>query len=250
MTKRVLKIAGGIAALAFIGVTLYGMTQYAKAIGLFDLERIVVSGNAALTDQEVVDLTRVPLGTVLFDLPLDSIQTGIETNPYVLTSQISRQFPRTLFIEIKEREPIAYLNLNGRFLCVDTNTFVMPVPPSRGKGLPLPIFSGFTASDSIVQNTVSSNRDLNRMVKLLTEIHRDYPAFHRQISELIKNGDDEFTVYTSDSATKIYLGQDYLTQKIQLLAAFWHTLGDRKTWNDYDYIDLRYRKQVVVHERT
>ena len=246
----VIKAVSGVAILSAVGGFIYGSAQYAGTIGLFELERISVDGNEVLTGKEILGLAGVEFGTSLFELPLDLIQRRIEENPFVLSAQASRQFPRTLFISVKEREPIAYLNLGGQFLCVDKNRFVMPLPPSRGMGLPLPIFSGFSKTDSIGVDEVSNNTRLNQMVDVLTEIERDYPSFHRQISELIRTSANEFTIYTAESATKIFLGENNLSDKIRLLAVFWQTLGDRRTWNDYEYIDLRYRKQVIVHERT
>ncbi len=228
----------------------YGVKVYSRAINLFGLERVVISGNSLLTQKAIANLADINFGSSLFRLPLDSIQARISTSPFVESVQVSRQFPRTLFIEVKEREPIAYLNLNGKFLCVDANKFVMPIPGKVGMGLPLPIFSGFNTSDSIVSDKVITTKKLTQMVNVLTEIKHDYPRFRSQISELICNRENDYTIYTSESATKIYLGQTDLTQKIQLLEAFWNTLGHRRTWADYKYIDLRYRKQVVVHERT
>jgi len=245
-------IRGSISAalLIVVGAFIYGLQAYSCAINLFGLEKVVVSGNSMLSREEVADLADVSFETSLFDLPLDSIQIRISKNPFVKSVQVSRQFPRTLFIEVKEREPIAYLNLGRKFLCVDADRFVMPLPSSAGMGLPLPIFSGFDATDSITSGTRVTTYKLTQMVNVLTEIKHDYPRFHNQISELTRNRENEYTIYTSENATKIYLGQEELSQKVQLLAAFWNTLGDRRTWADYDYIDLRYRKQVVVHERT
>jgi len=125
----------------------------------------------------------------------------------------------------------------------------MPLP-RMGMNLPIPIVSGFNRTDTLQENGACSNVKLNQMVEVLNVIQQDYSAFYPQISELVFTGENDYIIYTADSATRIYLGQSDLTDKVELLHAFWSTIGDRKQWSNYEYIDLRYKKQVIVRERT
>src|SRR5260221_5959288 len=74
------------------------------------LRHIEVEGLRALSVQEITALTRVPVGTPLFDVDLAGAQQRIAANPFVRVASISRQFPDLLKISVQEREPIATVN--------------------------------------------------------------------------------------------------------------------------------------------
>jgi len=231
-----------------IGGFAFGAYKYSTAINLFGLEKVVVSGTSLIPNEKVLEYTELEFGTPLFELPLDSIQEQISQNPFVLATQASRQFPRTLFIEVHERTPIAYINHN-EFYCVDKYGYIMPLPPT-GLTLEIPILSGFSEADSIQSGETTTNHRVQHMVEMLTEIHTIYPELYPNISELITAADQQYTLYTADSATRVYLGDDDLHHKVRLLETFWDTIGQKRTWADYEYIDLRYKKQIIVRERT
>ena len=49
--------------------------------------------------------------------------------------------------------------------------------------------------------------------------------------------------------TKILLGSDDYLKKIDYLKAFASSLPDNEDFDSYQYIDLRYKDQIVVKER-
>ncbi|MCF7804970.1 MAG: FtsQ-type POTRA domain-containing protein [Candidatus Marinimicrobia bacterium] len=248
LKKYIIKTGSIVLMSALISGLGFGVFKYAKAIDLFALEKVVVSGTSLIPNEQVLEYTDIDFGTSLFELPLDSIQREIAKNPFVLTAQASRQFPRSLFIEIHERKPIAYIN-HGEFSCVDQFGYVMPMPPA-GMGLEIPILSGFTPEDTVKTGEFTENPKVKHMVEVLTDIRREYPRLYPEISELISNEQQGYTLYTAESATRVYLGMGELENKVHLLETFWETVGEKRTWADYEYIDLRYQKQIIVRERT
>ncbi len=236
----------GIAAT--VGGFIIGAVSYSAAIDLFALERFVVSGTALVDEEEVVALTGVEPGASMFSLPLDSLQQRVEGNPFIQVATASRQFPRTLRIRVQEREPLAYLNA-GTLYCIDPTGYVMPLP-AAGLHLGIPILSGMTATDSLRAGAPAYHAQIESMVEILTDIRSTYPGLYPQISELVHTEDDDYVLFTAEGATRILLGRQEFTRKIRLLEAFWATVGPERSWADYEYIDLRYRKQVIVQEQT
>ncbi len=231
-------------AIALLG---YGSCYYANSIDLFSLQKVVVSGTSLVPNHEVLKSSGVTFGSSLFHLPLDSIQQRIVAHPYIQAVQISRQFPRTVFIQVRERDPIAYIN-HGDFSCVDQYGVIIPVPRTE-RTLSLPVLSGFDGVDNLQAGSRSSDPKLIQAVDLLDQVRRDHPDFYARISELVAtNG--EYVIYTAENTTKIFLGQTALPEKVRLLNAFRAATGDQRSWGDYEYIDLRYAKQVIVRERT
>ena len=234
----------GIFLVSFIN----GAKRYSSTINLFGLQKVVVYGAESVDAEAVISRADVTHGASLFTMPLDSIQARVLEEPNILTARVSRELPRTLKIQVKERKPIALIN-HGKISCVDADGFIMTLP-SKSLGSALPILSGFTAEDAIEINAKTTNIKINNMLTVLKEIRQSDAFFFPQISELVSNGENEYILYTADSATRIYLGEDDFIEKVHLLEAFWATLQNRRDWDDFEYIDLRYHKQVIVQERT
>ncbi|HKJ66609.1 MAG TPA: FtsQ-type POTRA domain-containing protein, partial [bacterium] len=138
----------------------YGSYHYANSIDLFSLQKVVVAGTSLVANHEVLKISGVKFGSSLFHLPLDSIQQRIVDHPYIQAVQISRQFPRTMFIQVMERDPIAYLN-HGDFSCVDQYGVIIPVP-RRERTLSLPVLSGFDELENLQPGFSSSDQRLLR----------------------------------------------------------------------------------------
>jgi len=246
LDKAALAIKVTVVVIASV-LVLYGSFRYAGSIELFGLHKVIVSGASLIENDDVMEAAEISFGSSLFRVPVDSIQQRILSHPYVEAVQVSRQFPRSLFIQVRERTPIAYLN-HGELSCVDQDGVVLPTPQS-GVTLSLPVLSGFGEQDSIVTGKLTVNERLLHMVESLVAMRENYPTLYSNISEFVAR-DDEYVIYTSDSPMEIYLGQTDLTKKIFTLKAFWATVGQHRDWDDYDYIDLRFAKQVIVRERT
>lgn len=238
----------GLVIGTFLISFVYSAKRYASTINLFGLQKVVVIGAASVDAESVITRADVTPGASLFSLPLDSVQARVLEEPNILTARVSRELPRTLKIQVKERQPIALIN-HGKISCVDAEGFIMDLP-SKSLGSALPILSGFTAEDEITVNAKTTNVKINNMLTVLREIRQSEAFLVPQISELVSNGKNEYILYTAESATRIYLGEDDFIEKVHLLEAFWATLQDRRDWNDFEYIDLRYHKQVIVQERT
>lgn len=231
-----------------IGGFAFGVMEYADAIDLFGLKRVLVSGTSLVSQEEVIALAEVEPGTSLFAIPLDSVQKRVGANPFIKVAAASRQFPRTLCIQVHERTPLAYLNA-GKLYSIDSTGYIMPMP-AAGPQLGIPILSGLTKMEELQVNGPAEHDQVLQMVNILTDIRRTYPGLYPQISELVHTERDNYVLFTTEGATRIMLGSQQFTRKIHLLEAFWATVGTGRSWGDYEYIDLRFQKQVIVREQT
>jgi cell division protein FtsQ len=71
------------------------------------------------------------------------------------------------------------------------------------------------------------------------------PSIHYII---IFNEDSEYEIILKNGRTKILLGSSNIFAKIDYLNAFANILPEEKTLESYRYIDLRYKRQIVVDE--
>ena len=52
----------------------------------------------------------------------------------------------------------------------------------------------------------------------------------------------------TDDRTKIDLGEDEFIYKISILKEFQHTIEDKRSLDDYSYVDLKIDNQIIVRE--
>ena len=77
---------------------------------LFTVQDITVTGNVHLSRDVVLTLAAVPSDTTLLRLPDKAIVARIEASPWVAQADVSRSFPHTLGITVKERTPVAQVD--------------------------------------------------------------------------------------------------------------------------------------------
>ncbi|MBM4365345.1 MAG: FtsQ-type POTRA domain-containing protein [Deltaproteobacteria bacterium] len=61
-------------------------------------------------------LADLPLGEPLVMLDLDRAAAGAERHPWVASVEVRRSFPDTVVLQVREREPVAILHVDGLYL--------------------------------------------------------------------------------------------------------------------------------------
>src|SRR3972149_2022655 len=109
-SSRSHKRKGIVVLLLFFIVAFLAITSLANRWrGELLVERIDIRGNRILTDQELIVLARVPIGTPLYDVDLLEIRSRVRLNPYVTDAIVAHDLPATIKITIRERKPVAIL---------------------------------------------------------------------------------------------------------------------------------------------
>ena len=96
------------------------------------------------------------------------------------------------------------------------------------------------------KKTKSSN--VLKSIDVIKYSKDNFYALYDNISEFVFNEDNEYEIILKNGRTKILLGNDNIFTKINYLNAFSNVLPEEKTLESYKYIDLRYKRQIVVDE--
>ena len=89
---------------------------------------IEVSGTNVYTEEEVLEASRVSLGDNLIRLSVQAISQSIRASlPFVSDVTVERRFPDTLFIEITESVPIAFMIYDGEMFKLDSSGRVLQI---------------------------------------------------------------------------------------------------------------------------
>ncbi len=227
---------------------IYGSINWCEYKELFNIDSIELKGCYILTPQEITEIVGISSETNILDLDISSIQTKLEESPYIKAAIISKQFPNYLEILIKERVPICYINHDNLAL-IDGEGIALPLPKKHLE-TNLPVISGFN-SDSLIYKLghLVPNEELLNVVNIINETMHFSPELYSEISEIHYQKNSNFTLYTIDGGTPIYLGKGNLSKQLNILAQFQCLLYNKRYLNDYQYIDLRWEKQIIAKER-
>ncbi len=226
----------------------HATTDYAKQSHVFELRRIEVRGTEILHKAEIIDAMKVPITGSIFDLQLDEIQLRLEKLNYIAGVRLGRLFPHTLFVDVVENQPLAYIQAPEYYL-MSLEGLALPLPHGKFE-VALPTISGLdNVLECLDAGTIRGHLQLGQAWEMLVTIRHRYPDIYNDLSEMVFDGSNGITLYLSGSSTAVRLGSEQLNERIILLDAFLKTVQGVERLDKYAYIDLRYKQQIIVKER-
>jgi cell division protein FtsQ len=216
---------------------------------IFNVDRIEVQGNDKVSREEAIALSGLATGINIFEMDGDLSSKAIETHPMVKKVDIVRQLPRTLVINIIERQIWAVIPYKGVFLCIDDTGVCFDklnnIPIHNYPIITLDQMPEYVGLGQVVNNQATD------MVRSVWQSISD--SEHQRISEFhYLNEVNALKIYTVNG-TEIRFGNlerleekaKTLTQVIQIETNF------KKQGKDVlEYIDMRFKGEPVVKTRT
>ena len=219
---------------------IYLIYSYSINIGLFEKFDIQINGNEYINDFEIRNKIYPQINSSLLSVDLAEIKNNLESIDYIETVQVSRILPNRLIIYIIERTPILIINKNDNFSFIDKNGVLLPVEKKSFHIFAVPLIS-------INDDYGSINGYKKDITQIFEFILTEYPAFYENLSKInIKS--DVWEFYCT-SNTKIFTHPDFLINQLHILKDFEKTVSPTKKLQDYSYIDLRIKNQIIVKEK-
>lgn len=184
--SRLGKVIQMLFVVALLGAMTVGATVF------FQVEQVVVTGNARYTEKEIVDCTGIKPGDNLFRMNKFAIRDHVlEEMPYLESILIRRKLPSTITVTVEEWDAVAQLLPNGNWVAPEVEEGES-APTATGKSWLISVggkileqapaedtrmkITGLTALDAregtqLVVPEEEQGR-LNSMVKLLEELER------------------------------------------------------------------------------
>ena len=238
---RSLRVSVALFSGALILVGGFVAGQLLIASDLFRIDQVNVQGGERLSHRQIVALSDIQTGMNTFSLDLELIGRKIEGNPWVREARVQRIFPRQVAIQIRERKPVAIINL-GYLYYLDDQGEVFKVLDAADQ-LDFPIITGFDYQQ-IEQRDRRYAGDLKAIVELLADLRQRGKFTLSQISEIHRETGGSFALFTVNGAVKVKLGRDNFTEKLDRLERIYAQLQPRLPI--LDYIDLNVNEKVIV----
>jgi cell division protein FtsQ len=193
---------------------------------------------------EIIQLTRVQMGALLYKVDLTAIQQNVMSHHYIKDAVIERNLPNSIHVQVVERSPIAIVN-RTETLYLDEDGIVLPRTISHTL-FDLPMISGIAASELLPLGSTIKNMDVVETLRLLALLKAVNRPMYHNISEVhVRNGGD-IVLYSAEGGVPIIFGHGELPSKLVRLETFWDTIVRARGVQQLQYIDLRYQDQIVA----
>ncbi|WP_227395603.1 cell division protein FtsQ/DivIB [Jeotgalibacillus aurantiacus] len=146
-------------------VVLYFQSPYSK------IQTIQVSGNDILTDQQILETGEFAAGDSFWTTGTESIEENLLTNELIKSAEVTKDFPRTIMINVEEFQQMAYLRQEQEYTPVYENGFLGTKGPSEVIRGSAPLLVGFSDRE-LVQKLAGSLSELpDEVLNSISEIH-------------------------------------------------------------------------------
>ncbi|MBO8131072.1 MAG: FtsQ-type POTRA domain-containing protein [Candidatus Marinimicrobia bacterium] len=239
-----------IKILLFIAIftsIIYLSLYWCKYLEIFNIKNIYITGNHITLKEDILKISKKYISQDIFLIHTDSLQKSLSDLPYVKVASVSKIFPSTILIRIEEREPLSFLKLD-RLYVVDEDLTLLPLPKAKIH-LNIPIIS-YNSDKKLKIRLLQmiENKDLVEAIQLIKNAKYNYPSIYKHLSELVIE-DKEFKLITIDQGVPIYLGKGNWDYKLKVLSNFQQKAGIKNIYSSFRYIDLRWKKQIIVREK-
>ncbi|NLM06342.1 MAG: FtsQ-type POTRA domain-containing protein [Tissierellia bacterium] len=158
----------------------------------FYIKDIQVEGNSLLSKDNIISLSNVKRGDNLFKVKKSVIIKELQTEPYISVVEVEKKLPRTIKINIVEKEPRAVLKVEGQRFILDSELNILEKNRARAGTVDLIGFLDFLPEDSESLKKSIKDRKLDiffdNFFKLDTKDFKEIILVGEQITIKYNNG--------------------------------------------------------------
>ncbi|MGH9670669.1 MAG: cell division protein FtsQ/DivIB, partial [Terriglobales bacterium] len=172
--------------LAFVALLLLGLAGTAAAwvyrygahswrFRLESRDNLEVTGVANVPRAQVLDLFAGDIGRNVFSVPLEERKKQLEEIPWVESATVMRLLPNRLKVEIRERTPVAFVQIGSKISLIDSNGVIVELPSSKQKKYSFPVIAGMGDAEPL-STRAARMKIYNTLVRELDSEGGNYSA--------------------------------------------------------------------------
>ncbi len=236
---KTIKYSALVALIIGIGYGGHQLYNYVTNLPYFEISSIWINGNQRLKHSQIRRLIDLDYQQNIFGVDAAAAVQAIEAHPYIKQAWVTKTFPGTVNIKVKERTRFALLNSDGLYV-IDREGVVLE--KFKGKKLPnLPIISG-TFKEQLSPGKRCASAAIKHGLQVLCQLERT--NLLRDVSEVNVQYPYNTVFYTVKDGIEVRLGEGGVEQKLSHMKTVWQSLNARI--KEVDFLDLRYKDMVVV----
>ena len=214
----------------------------------FKAENIEITGNEILSPDNIKELCDYDFkNSKTKDINIEEIAESLMKSDFIKGVSVTKRLPRTLNITVDERNPIAFIYGRGLNL-IDDQGFLMPVPKIK-KSWDLPFISGISESLGKLGEKTTSSQAL-RAETLVSHLQNNDNLTLGLISEINMKSSRFFELIMIKGGAKIRINKNEYEKELYVLQTYIKNYLDWADLTQIEYIDLRFKDQLVVKKKT
>ena len=195
-----------IIKLILLLAVIVGLIIYLMLSPIFNIKNINVEGNASISSEQIISLSKVQKETNLFKVSNKDTTASIKENPYVKSVEIRRTLPDTITFVITERVATYMLEYGGSYAYIDNQGYILEISANTKEGL-AKIVGYETVQDEIVPgNRLCENdlENLNTVLRITASAKTN--QFDSLITSINIEDSNNYTLYLDTEQKTVYLG--------------------------------------------
>jgi cell division protein FtsQ len=230
-------VAGGLA------LTLYRYGAHSWRFRLESSDQLEIAGIRHVTRGQVMEVMGGDIGRNLFFVPLADRKKQLEEIPWVESAAVMRLLPNRLKVEIKERTPVAFVQIGSKISLTDAQGVVMELPAGSAKKYSFPVIVGMGDAEPLSTRAAR----MKIYMQLMRELDSGGARYSQDLSEVDLSDPDDVKVTAADPSGEVlvHLGPSDFLERYKVYVA--HVQEWRQQFQKVRSVDLRYDRQVIVN---
>ena len=186
---------------------------------MFNIKSIEVEGNQRLSNDKIIELSKLSYDTNMFNYTKMQIQNNLMQNAYIGTATVSRKLPNTIKIKVEERIPTFMLQFSDSYVYINNQGYIVDISNDKAE---IPVIVGFKTD---LNNIKTGNRidiedlkQLNMVIKIMGVCEDN--EINQFITKVDVSDPKNYTLILEEKGKTVYLGDgNELTSRILYLKA-------------------------------
>jgi cell division protein FtsQ len=179
----------------------------------------------------------------IFFVPLEVRKKQLEQIPWVQSASLLRLLPNRLKIVIRERVPVAFVEINSHIQLIDASGVIMELPANQQANYSFPVIVGMTDAEPLSTRAAR----MKIYVQLVKELDSGGARYSTDLSDVDLSDPDDVKATVTDphGAVLVHLGSSNFLERFKIYVA--HVQEWRTQFQKLQSVDLRYEHQVIVN---
>ncbi|MBN1947590.1 MAG: FtsQ-type POTRA domain-containing protein [Bradymonadales bacterium] len=231
-----------VALIASLPVGIYYAYHALMVSPYFLITSIQLTGNEMVDREEILTLAGLDQPRNLLTVDGERVEHLLLANPWIVSASVERELPRTLHVDVTERQPAGWL-FYGELFRIDGEGVV--IEAGRAAEVDGPLITGIEPVLRGDQGQINATRVQTalRLAERYRELELD------RFDELVEVHFDEllgFSLLTRNNAMEIRIGEDRFEQRLNRLADVFVTMDGEPLIGRYVLLDGEYATRRVA----
>jgi cell division protein FtsQ len=208
----------------------------------FVVSSIKVNGLNSFSPEEIIELGGLVKGTNIFQVDISQAEEKIKTNSIIKEVIVKRKLPQTLVINVQERTPLVLIPVEGGFLQVDSQGYILKKQNELGRN-PIPIITGIELPGTLSTGKLLKSDKLQLALKIVSQMDTGSKDIVAEIEVKDSQNIKAFTV----QGIEVRLGDsEEFPDKFKKFLIVLNQEKKHNNLNKIEYIDVSFAGKPVI----